>query len=147
MFASGPPEAALATSVGAEIGYFAAPDSSVGGATASFQLLTARPRFCGPFARPSRTFGFAPCASAEIGVLLASGADIPFPEKERRLWAAGVLSFVSQALLSDSWLVELELGANLPLTRDRFVFVEPESSIHEVSGLGFAGGLKIGSRL
>lgn len=134
------------SSIGIEFGYFALSTARVGGAASSFELYAARPRLCGPALRAGR-LSLGACLSAELGLLTGSGSEIAYPESTNRLWAAAALPIRLQVGLSRTWFVEVAGGPVLAITRDQFVFQNPETEIYAVPLLGFSGGLRIGARL
>ncbi len=134
------------SSIGIEFGYFALSTSRVGGAASSFELYLARPRLCGPALRVSR-ISLGACLAAELGLLTGSGSEIAFPESTNRFWAAAALPLRLQVDLSRTWFVEVTGGPVLAITRDEFVFQNPDTEIYSVPLVGFSGGLRIGARL
>ena len=134
------------SSIGIEFGYFALSTARVGGAASSFELYAARPRLCGPALRAAR-LSLGACLSAELGLLTGSGSEIAYPESTNRLWAAAALPIRLQVELSRTWFVEVAGGPVLAITRDQFVFQNPDTEIYEVPLLGFTGGLRVGARL
>jgi hypothetical protein len=144
--AASPNQGAWLSSLGIEFGYLALSTSRVGGAASSFELFVARPRLCGPALRASR-LSLGACLSAELGLLTGSGSEIAFPESTSRLWAGAALPVRLQVDLSRTWLVEVTGGPVLAITRDEFVFQNPDTQIYQVPLLGFSGGLRVGARL
>jgi hypothetical protein len=144
--AASPNQGAWLSSLGIEFGYLALSTSRVGGAASSFELFVARPRLCGPALRASR-ISLGACLSAELGLLTGSGSEIAFPESTNRLWAGAALPVRLQVDLSRTWLVEVTGGPVLAVTRDEFVFQNPDTEIYQVPLVGFSGGLRVGARL
>jgi hypothetical protein len=144
--AASPNQGAWLSSLGIEFGYLALSTSRVGGAASSFELFVARPRLCGPALRASR-ISLGACLSAELGLLTGSGSEIAFPESTNRLWAGAALPVRLQVDLSRTWLVEVTGGPVLAITRDEFVFQNPDTEIYQVPLVGFSGGLRVGARL
>jgi hypothetical protein len=144
--AASPAPGAWLSSIGVEFGYFALSTARVGGAASSFELYVARPRLCGPALRASR-ISLGACLAAELGLLTGSGSEIAFPESTNRFWAAAALPLRLQVELSRTWFVEVAGGPVLAITRDEFVFQNPDTEIYSVPLLGFSGGLRIGARL
>ncbi len=144
--AASPAPGAWLSSLGIEFGYFALSTARVGGAASSFELYVARPRLCGPALRASR-ISLGACLAGELGLLTGSGSEIAFPESTNRFWAAAALPLRLQVDLSRTWFVELTGGPVLAITRDEFVFQNPDTEIYAVPLVGFSGGLRIGARL
>jgi hypothetical protein len=144
--AASPNQGAWLSSLGIEFGYLALSTSRVGGAASSFELFVARPRLCGPALRASR-ISLGACLSAELGLLSGSGSEIAFPESTNRLWAGAALPFRLQVDLSRTWLIEVTGGPVLAITRDEFVFQNPDTEIYQVPLVGLSGGLRVGARL
>jgi hypothetical protein len=130
-----------------ELAFLQTADHRTQGAASSFRFFLARPKLCGVAARLGRAVSLGPCVGAQAGVVVASGAEISVARTERRFWAAAEIPIRLQLEASKSWIIQLEAGAVMPLTRYRYVFQQPETSIYEVPALGFAGGLKLGTRL
>ncbi len=100
-------------------------------AEARFTWLAARPAVC--LAAPAR-LTLAACGHVEIGAVTARGTEIVNSRELTRLWlAAGAHASAHHALGSRSF-VQLQLGASLPLVRDRYLFA-PNISIHETPGV------------
>jgi hypothetical protein len=87
---------------------------------------------------------FEPCAAAELGQLSARGAsDGIVPVSADRWWFAAGATF-SLHLSVGSWFARLGASAMFPLTRDEFVFRDPNRSIHQASPLVVGGSLGLG---
>lgn len=96
----------------------------------------------------ARQLRFEPCAAAELGQLSARGASEGIvPVSRDRWWFAAGATF-SLHLSLGQWFARLGGSALFPLTRDEFVFHDPDRSIHQASpivlgatlGLGFQFG-------
>jgi hypothetical protein len=87
------------------------------------------------------------CLGAEIGVLSASGEGVT-PDYDRdRFWLSAVglgrLRFPAATPLG----VELEAGASLPFTRDRFVIEGPKAQVFRAPELALSVGLALSLRV
>jgi hypothetical protein len=91
-------------------------------------------------------FGISPCARLGVGVLKAQGADIAKARAETRPWLdAGALLRLRWSPVSFLFL-EATGGVVLPITRDRFHFDAPDTTIHRAAPAGGVLGGDIGVR-
>ena len=120
------------------------PDASGG----TFAWFMGRLEGCPVQLPVAQHLGFEPCAAAELGQLSARGAsEGRVPVSRARWWFAAGATF-SLHLSLGSWFARLGASALFPLTRDEFVFHDPDRSIHQASpvvlgatlGLGFQFG-------
>jgi hypothetical protein len=132
---------------GVELAWLEAPAYGVNGASSSFRFLLARPVLCSFELAPVSVFSVSPCLGVELGAVTGSGADLPAPSTETRLWAAGDALLRARLSASDAWFVELDGVLVLPFTRYNFVFREPDTQIYRVPTLAFSAGLRLGARL
>jgi hypothetical protein len=87
---------------------------------------------------------FEPCVAAELGALSARGAsDDVVPVSVDRWWLAAGAT-LSLHLSLGSWFARLGGSAMLPLTRDEFVFHDPDRTIHRASPVVAGGSLGLG---
>jgi hypothetical protein len=106
---------------------------------ARFVWLAARPAAC--LGAPARGFALAACGHVEIGAVQARGEQIVNHRDLTRLWLAAGAHAGARYPLSARSFAQLQLGASLPLVRDRYLFA-PNASIHETPGV--TGWLVIG---
>lgn len=93
-------------------------------ATARFTWLAARPATCWTVVA-----GIGACAHAEIGVTRAEGADIIYARTLTRLWLAAGGHVAVQWPTRGRVFGQLELGASVPVLRDRYRF-NPGTELH-----------------
>jgi hypothetical protein len=87
---------------------------------------------------------FEPCVAAELGAVSAGGASQGIvPVIVDRWWLAAGATW-SLHLGLGSWFVRLGGSAMFPLTRDEFVFHDPDRSIHQASPVVVGGTLGLG---
>jgi hypothetical protein len=89
-----------------------------------------------------------PCAALEVGRLTARGADaqVAVPVPVERWWLAPGAT-VSLHLGFSGWFVRLSGMALFPVTRDEFVFLEPDRRVHQASPVVAGGSLGLGFQL
>jgi hypothetical protein len=96
----------------------------------------------------ARRLSFEPCAAAEIGSVSARGAGVAItPVAVERWWFAPGVT-LSLHLSLGSWFARLAGLGFVPVTRDEFVFHDPNRTIHQANvvlvgaslGLGFQFG-------
>lgn len=88
--------------------------------------------------------GVAPCARLGAGILQADGGDVPEPRGEGRVWldlGALVRLRWSPARIA---FIEATGGAVFPLTRDRFRFEGPDTTVHRAAPVGALVGGDVG---
>ena len=96
---------------------------------------------------PASALSVSPCLGFELGAVTGSGADLPAPSTETRLWAAGDALLRARLQATEAWFLELDGALVLPFTRYNFVFREPDTQIYRVPTLALAAGLRLGARL
>ncbi|TMQ19649.1 MAG: hypothetical protein E6J90_17485, partial [Deltaproteobacteria bacterium] len=104
----------------------------VDGGEARFTWLAVRPAACRRWTWPAIAPGMEidGCGSAELGAVHASGAQIVNQRDLTRLWLAiGAHGRVGLPLYQNIF-AQLQLGASVPLVRDRYLFA-PNVAIHE----------------
>lgn len=98
------------------------------GAQAQFTWLTTRLGGC------RRWLGWgiaaAACGDLEVGVVRAAGEQIVNQRGLTRLWLAAGLHGSAQVPLGSRIFGQLQLGATLPIVRDRYLFA-PNIEVHE----------------
>lgn len=83
-------------------------------------------------------------ALLELGAVRAEGRDVAIPESQIRLWAATGLGARFGRRLGERFYLDLSAAVLANLTRDRFVFETPRSTVHEVPLASFEGGISAG---
>jgi len=124
----------------------ASPVESGGTAHFGWWLVTAEACVRWSLVRDSsgRTFAVAPCARAGVGMLRVDGSDVFSPRGEGRAWLdLGSLVRVRWAPLRIGF-IELTGGAVFPLTRDRFHFDNPDTTVHRAALVGALVGGDVG---
>ncbi len=114
-----------------------------GAGTARFTLIGARLGACVPRLELSDRWTVCPIAGVETGVLNARGTETSGGRSATRPWLALGAGLRLEWRLSSQLFAELEGEGAAPVIRDRFVFDEPETTVHEppVAGANAAIGL------
>jgi hypothetical protein len=88
------------------------------------------------------------CLAGEVGRLSARGAEdqIDEPVTADRWWAAGGVA-VSLHFSSGRWFLRLGTQAIFPATRDKFVFRDPDRTVHQASWLSYGASAGFGFEL
>jgi hypothetical protein len=97
-------------------------------AQARFTWLAARPAVCRMW-HPRRV-ELGACGDLEVGVVRARGEMIVNQRDLTRLWLAAGLHGSARVAISARVFGQLQLGAAMPLVRDRYLFA-PNVAIHE----------------
>jgi hypothetical protein len=108
-------------------------------AEARFTWLAARPAACR--SSPAGAIIVDVCGHAEIGAVRAHGAMIINQRDLTRLWLATGLHASARVALGSRGFGLLQLGASLPLVRDRYLFA-PNVEVHETPSV--TGWLVVG---
>jgi hypothetical protein len=108
-------------------------------AQARFTWLAARPAACAVWGDRGLTLGV--CGHVELGAVQARGEMIVNQRDLTRLWLAAGAHAGAQYPLGARMFAHLQLGASLPLVRDRYLFA-PNVSIHDTPGI--TGWLVVG---
>jgi hypothetical protein len=117
-----------------------------GAGTARFLLMGGRLGACVPRLQLSNPWSVCPIAGIEVGVLNARGTETSGARSAYRPW------FALGAGLRLEWRVTAELFAELegegsaPVVRDRFVFDEPKTTVHEPAAVGANAAIGLGYR-
>ena len=130
--------------VGLELAYRRAASSAVRDAEASFHFYVARPTLCASAVVLGAPLRIVPCVVTELGGVTGVGSEIPDSSEQSRFWAAIEVQLRLELALDTAWFISLEGGAAAPLTRYKFVFENPDTSIHEVPALTATAALRIG---
>lgn len=137
----------IVAAIGVDLTLLTAPTARTSGAQSSFDIAHVQPRIC-LFPVPSATkVRVMPCFGAELGVQRGRGSDLPRPLEATRLWAAASVGPRLSWDLDDDWFVDFSGDAVVPFTRYRFVFEEPETSIHQASPVVLQLSLRFGAKL
>ena len=98
------------------------------GAEARFTWLAARPAACR--SSPLAAVAVHLCGHVEIGTVRAHGEMIVNQRDLTRLWLAAGLHATARVALGSRSFGLLQLGASLPLVRDRYLFA-PDVALHD----------------
>jgi len=98
------------------------------GAEARFTWLAARPAACR--SSPLAAVAVYLCGHVEIGAVRAHGEMIVNQRDLTRLWLAAGLHATARVALGSRSFALLQLGASLPLVRDRYLFA-PDVALHD----------------
>ncbi len=115
--------------------------------TARFTLLAAHAVACLPRVELSQSWTLCPIASVEAGTLNARGSETSSGRSATRPWVAVGAGLRLEWKLSSSWFAQLDGEGSAPLVRDRFVFDEPPTTVHEPPRVGLSAGIGLGYRL
>lgn len=132
------------SSYGADVTWLRAPGSETAGATATFQLLYARPAICAIRLGGDDGISLSPCLGAELGMISGWGSNLPLEERHTKLWAALELFARVRIGVKNDWSLEAQAGPSLPLTRYEFLFRSPDTEVHTVSRVALAAGVRVG---
>ena len=130
--------------VGLELAYRRAGSTPIRDAEATFHFYVARPTLCASAVVLGASLRIVPCVVMELGGVTGVGSEIPTSSKQHRFWAAAEVQLRLELALSAAWFMTLEGGAAAPLTRYKFVFENPDTSIHEVPALTATAALRVG---
>jgi hypothetical protein len=134
------------SSFGLELAWLQAPTQTVQSASADFRFLVARPSGCPVMTALDASLALGPCVVAELGVVTGRGSEISAARTQNRFWASFEVLLRLDVALGESWFAEAEGGVTLPLTRYRFVFEEPHTTVHPVPAAAGVAALKLGVR-
>jgi len=109
------------------------------GAEARFTWLAARPAACR--SSPLAAVAVYLCGHVEIGAVRAHGEMIVNQRDLTRLWLAAGLHATARVALGSRSFGLLQLGASLPLVRDRYLFA-PDVALHDTPSV--TGWLVVG---
>ena len=109
------------------------------GAEARFTWLAARPAACR--SSPLAAVAVYLCGHVEIGAVRAHGEMIVNQRDLNRLWLAAGLHATARVALGSRSFGLLQLGAALPLVRDRYLFA-PDVALHDTPSV--TGWLVVG---
>jgi hypothetical protein len=130
---------------GVELVYRQTGSEAVRDARATFHFYAARPGLCAAGVALGASLLLAPCLLVEVGAISGVGSEIPNSTRTTRFWAAGELQARLELGLGSGGFVTLDGGVQLPLTRYRFVFENPDTQIHDVPVVAAQAGLRVGT--
>ena len=113
--------------------------------SARFARTTATLDACPLRWRATANVSAVPCVAIEIGSLTSDGRSTVDPESASRLWIATGLSARLVWEAAGPLFFELEGRANVPLTRDTFIF-RPAEEVFKAPIVAFSAGLSAGVR-
>ena len=114
--------------------------------TARFSMVAARVGACLPRLPLSIRWTLCPFAGAEAGVVNARGFDTLGPRTATRPWLAAGVGLRVEWSITSRLFAELEVEGSAPVIRDRFVFDEPPTTVHETPAIGANVGVGLGYR-
>jgi hypothetical protein len=135
------------SAVGLEVDYLATGTHHVGTASSTFNFIYARPALCSVALRWQGESGIAPCLASELGAVTGSGTNVPYGSTRTRVWATADVGLRLFQTLGAKWFVEAEGSVVLPITRYRYVFLDPNTPVYSVPSAAAAAWLRIGARL
>jgi len=135
------------SSVGVETIYLRTPVHEGAGASSAFQFVYAKPSACSVALGWQKGSGLAPCVGVELGAVTGSGSDIPHTSTRTRVWSAVDLGLRLFQTLGESWFLAAEGTVVLPITRYKFVFLNPDTPVYSVPAAAAGASLRFGVRL
>jgi hypothetical protein len=85
------------------------------------------------------------CGHVEAGLVRATGQNIVFGQSVTRSWFGTGVHAEGRMQLSATVFMQLQIGASVPLQRDRYLF-QPSMTIHETSAVIEWVGAGVGMR-
>ena len=141
------PGVGAVSSAGLELSYLGTSAYHSGATASTFSYIYARPSLCSVALRWHGESGIAPCLATEVGAVTGSGTDVPSGSTRTRIWATVDIGLRLFQTLGPQWFVELEGGVVLPITRYRYVFLDPNTPIYSVPSAASLVSLRLGTRL
>lgn len=135
------------SAAGLELAYLATGTHHVGTASSTFDFIYARPSLCSVALRWQAESGIAPCLASELGAVTGSGTNVPYGSTRTRVWATVDVGLRLFQTLGARWFIEAEGGVVLPITRYRYVFLDPSTPVYSVPSAASAAWLRVGARL
>lgn len=135
------------SSIGVEAIYLRTPEHEGGGASSTFQFVYAKPSVCSVALGWQAGSGIAPCVGAELGAVTGSGSDLPHGSTHTRVWSAVDIGLRLFQTLGERWFLAAEGTVVLPVTRYKFVFLNPDTPVYSVPAAAAAASLRFGLRL
>lgn len=136
----------VVSALGVELAWLSTQTEYIDGAGADFTFLLARPQFCMSNTALSARVGLRACFSGEFGSVTGVGSALPRETTAQRFWAALEVVMRMDIELSDPWFLGLDAGVAAPLSRYRFVFETPVTSIYDVAPITPVAALTLGLR-
>jgi hypothetical protein len=133
-------------SVGIELALLQTPSSPVQDAALDFQFFLADPQICPHLITLTDSLALDPCVGFELGLVTGRSSGIQDAQTARRFWAAVDPLLRLQLTPEGSWFLALEAGAQVPLSRYRFVFHNPTTTVHPVPSIAGVAAVRIGVR-
>jgi hypothetical protein len=141
----GQPPAWLALRAGLRLAASAESETDAG--TARFTLIAARLGACVPRLPLSDRWMICPIAGVETGAFNARGTETSGGRSATRAWLALGAGLRLEWRLTSQLFAELEGEGVMPVIRDRFVFDEPETTVHEPPFVGANAAIGLSYRL
>jgi len=141
------PGVGAVSSAGLELTYLGTSTYHSGATSSTFNYIYARPSLCSVALRWQAESGIAPCLATELGAVTGSGTDVPFGSTRTRIWATVDVGLRLFQTLGSQWFFELEGGVVLPITRYRYVFLDPNTPVYSVPSAASLASLRVGARL
>jgi len=135
------------SSAGVEAIYLRTPEHEGAGASSTFQFVYAKPSVCSVALGWQAGSGIAPCIGAELGAVTGSGSDVPHTSTRTRVWSAVDIGLRLFQTLGTSWFFAAEGTVVLPITRYKFVFLNPDTPVYSVPAAAAAASVRFGVRL
>jgi hypothetical protein len=121
-------------------------ETETGAGAARFLLMSGRFGACVPRLRLSNRWTVCPIAGMEAGVLNGRGAETSGARSANRPWLAVGAGLRLEWRITSELFAELEGEGSAPVVRDRFVFDEPETTVHEPAAVGANAAIGLGYR-
>lgn len=118
---------------------------AVRGARAIFHFYALRPAVCITALEFSTWLFAAPCLVLEAGGVTGVGSEIPNSAQRTRFWSTAEVLLRLELALGKRGFLTLEGGVASPLTRYRFVFENPDTSIYQVPAVTATTALRLGT--
>lgn len=141
------PGGGAVSSAGLELTYLGTSTYHSGTTASTFNYMYARPSLCSVALRWQAESGIAPCLASELGAVTGSGTNVPSGSTRTRIWATVDVGLRLFQTLGPQWFVELEGGVVLPITRYRYVFLDPNTPVYSVPSAASLASLRLGARL
>ena len=135
--------AAPLSAFGVELVYLRGLPEAVQGASSAFDFFLVRPRSC-VFAFELGSARLSPCGVFELGAVSGHGSKLPIAETRTRFWASAQVAARFTVPIDARWYADADAALVFPLTRYRFVFRDPDTSIYPVPVVAGSFGVKIG---
>ncbi len=131
---------------GADLSWLEAPTQTVASASSTFRFVYLRPTLCAFDLSRHPSLSLAPCIALPLGAVTGRGTNITNTATETRFWGSLNALLRLNVALGRRWFFEGDAALVLPLTRYRFVFQNPDTTIYRVPSVAFDGELRLGAR-